>query len=340
MRASRLLSILLLLQVKGRLTAERLAEELEVSVRTIYRDVGALHDAGVPIYGDSGPDGGYQLLEGYRTRLTGFTASEAEALFLAGMPGPAAELGLGTVVAAVQLKLQAALPAELAERAASIEERFLLDAPGWFQQGDGSPHLAGVAEAVWGQHRIQVRYRSWQEQGKQARTRTLDPYGVVLKGGRWYVVAHNGEQLRTYRINQISGLSRLQERFERPADFDLAAYWASYLADFRSRLYRSHACVRLSPLGRRMLSDPANVVVLEAIDATASEADAGGWVTAEVPIETLQHAEREFLRLGAEVDVLGPPELRRRMATTARRLASLYDSEPARPPGVSQPAHV
>lgn len=328
MRASRLLSILLLLQAKGRMTAGRLAEELEVSVRTIYRDMGALHDAGVPIYGDAGPDGGYQLLEGYRTRLTGLTASEAEALFLAGMPGPAAELGLGTVVAAVQLKLQAALPPELADRAASIQERFLLDAPGWFQQGDASPHLAAVAEAVWEQHRVQVRYRSWEEQAKRARTRTLDPYGVVLKGGRWYVVAHNGEHLRTYRVNQISGLSRLEERFDRPVDFDLAAYWASYLEEFRSRLYRSHACVRLSPLGRRMLRDPANVVVLESIEATASEADGAGWVTAEVPIETLQQAERELLRLGSEVEVLGPPELRGRMATTARTLAGFYDGGP------------
>jgi predicted DNA-binding transcriptional regulator YafY len=149
MRASRLVSILLLLQTRGRLTAQQLADALEVSVRTIYRDAESLHTAGVPLYGDSGPAGGYQLLGGYRTRLTGMTAAEAEALSLAGIPRAAAELGLGTVLATAQLKLQAALPAELRERAGRIQERFHLDAPGWYHHGDTSPYLAAVADAVW-----------------------------------------------------------------------------------------------------------------------------------------------------------------------------------------------
>src|ERR1700691_3588804 len=136
MRASRLVSMLLLLQTRGRLTAQQLADELEVSVRTIYRDAEALNAAGVPVYGDAGPAGGYQLLAGYRTRLTGLTAAEAEALQFAGMPGPAAELGLGTVLATAQLKLDAALPEGLRERSARIQERFFLDAPGWYHDGD------------------------------------------------------------------------------------------------------------------------------------------------------------------------------------------------------------
>ena len=145
MRASRLLSILLLLQTRGRLTAPQLAAELEVSVRTIYRDVESLSEAGVPIYGDAGPAGGYRLLGGYRTRLTGLTAAEAEALQFAGMPAAAAELGLGTVLATAQLKLDAALPPELRERSARIAERFFLDAPGWYHEGDASPHLDAIA---------------------------------------------------------------------------------------------------------------------------------------------------------------------------------------------------
>src|SRR5580704_12718649 len=146
MRASRLVSMLLLLQTRGRLTAQELADTLEVSVRTIYRDVLSLHAAGIPLYGDAGHGGGYQLLDGYRTRLTGLTSA-------------AAELGLGTAAAAAQLKLRAALPAELRERSARIEERFHLDAPGWYYDGDSPPFLAAVADAVWNQRLIEVRYR-------------------------------------------------------------------------------------------------------------------------------------------------------------------------------------
>src|SRR5436189_2019123 len=159
MRASRLVNVLLLLQTRGRLTASELAEQLEVSVRTIYRDVDALSEAGVPIYAERGPGGGVRLVDGYRTRLTGLTPDEAEALFLSGLPGPAAELGLGTVVSAAQLKVLAALPPELRARASRLVERFHLDAAGWFQSDEPVPHLGVLSEAVWESDRVQVRYR-------------------------------------------------------------------------------------------------------------------------------------------------------------------------------------
>jgi predicted DNA-binding transcriptional regulator YafY len=185
MRASRLISLLLLLQTRGRMTAQQLADTLEVSVRTIYRDVDSLSAAGIPLYGDAGPAGGYQLIGGYRTRLTGFTTGEAEALVLAGAPEAAAELGLGAVLAAARLKLSAALPPGLRERAAVVEERFHLDAPNWYSDGDPSPHLTAVAQAVWSQCRIGVVYRRWTAPTDVART--LEPHGIVLKGGRWYL---------------------------------------------------------------------------------------------------------------------------------------------------------
>jgi predicted DNA-binding transcriptional regulator YafY len=230
MRASRLVSMLLLLQTRGRMTAQQLADTLEVSVRTIYRDVESLSAAGIPHYGDAGPAGGYQLLGGYRTRLTGFTAEEAQALVLAGAPGAAAELGLGTVLAAAKLKLSAALPSGLRERAAAIEERFYLDAPGWYSDGDSSPHLVTVAEAVWSQRRIEVCYRRWAAPTDVSRT--LDPHGIVLKGGRWYVVARSAAQMRTYRISQILSLSLLEDHFDRQEGFDLQA---QRIAAFTSR---------------------------------------------------------------------------------------------------------
>ena len=141
------------------MTAAELAAELEVSVRTIYRDVEALAEAGVPIYAERGPHGGVRLVDGYRTRLTGLTAEEAEAVFLSGLPGPAAELGLGTVVAAARLKVMAALPPELRARAGRVAERFHLDAPGWFQWSDELPHLELLAGAVWEGQRVQMTYR-------------------------------------------------------------------------------------------------------------------------------------------------------------------------------------
>src|SRR5436189_905014 len=159
MRASRLVSLLLLLQSRGGQTAAEIARELEVSVRTVHRDVDALSAAGVPIYAERGPAGGIRLVDGYRTRLTGMTAGEAEALFLSGLPGPAAELGLGTVVAAAQLKVLASLPAELRSRASRLVERFHLDASTWFHASEPVPHLGTISEAVWESDRVQVRYR-------------------------------------------------------------------------------------------------------------------------------------------------------------------------------------
>ncbi|MFI2436970.1 helix-turn-helix transcriptional regulator [Streptomyces sp. NPDC018693] len=284
-----------------------------MSVRTVHRDVEALSAAGVPLYGDAGHAGGYRLLDGYRTRLTGLTAGEAEALFLAGAPGPAAELGLGPVLAAAQLKVRAALPAELRAHTDRISGRFHLDAPGWYTDADEAPILPAVADAVWNDRVLNVVYRRWREPTDVERR--LEPYGLVLKAGRWYVVAGPGP--RTYRVDQILELAARDEEFTRPDGFDLAAHWTAYQRDFHDRLYRAEAVIRLAPGAR--LTGPAG----RAVHANG-RMDADGWTTAAVPIESVDRAHGEFLRLGTDIEVLQPVELRARIARTVAELARRY----------------
>ncbi|MFF8841477.1 helix-turn-helix transcriptional regulator [Streptomyces sp. NPDC015127] len=317
MKAGRLVSILLLLQTRGRMTAAQLARELDVSVRTVYRDMESLHAAGVPLYGDAGHAGGYQLLAGYRTRLTGLSAGEAEALFLSGIPGPAAELGLGPALAAAQLKLRAALPEALRDQADRMRARFHLDAPGWYAADDEVPYLTAVADAVWHSRVLAVRYRRWKEPTDV--DRRLEPYGLVLKAGRWYVVAGPGP--RTYRVDQILELTVQDAEFTPPEGFDLAAYWERYQADFLANLHRGEAVVRLSPAAAAGLTGAAARALAE---TGVREPD--GWTRAVLPIESEDRALAQFLALGTEVEVLEPRTLRTRLATTARAMAARHAS--------------
>ncbi|MDT7611642.1 MAG: hypothetical protein QOG96_6145 [Pseudonocardiales bacterium] len=325
MRASRLLSLLLLLQNRGRMTAPALAAELEVSVRTVYRDVESLGAAGVPIYADRGPAGGYQLLDGYRTRLTGLTSDEADSLFLAGVPGPAAELGLGGALAAAQLKLTAALPAELRDRASRVGERFHLDAPGWFRDAEDTPFLSDLATALWRDQRIAVRYRRW---GHDEVDRLLDPLGLVLKAGVWYLVAGGPTGApRTYRVSRVLSLRTSPGRTHRPPDFSLAEFWRTRSAELRAALWRAEATVRLSPRGLELVPVLLGQLEARAVAESAGEPAGDGWVTATLPIESTRHAESVLLRLGADVEVLAPPELRERLAAVARALVARYDNQ-------------
>lgn len=326
MRASRLVSALMLLQARQTMTARDLAEALEVSIRTVYRDMESLQAAGVPLYADTGRTGGYRLVEGYRTRLTGLTHDEAQALFLTGLPQAADDLGLGAVLAGAERKLQAALPPELRQRAEAVRDRFHLDAPGWYAERDSPAYLGQVAAAVWEQRRITVIYRRWTE--PEIVRRTLEPLGMVLKAGRWYVIARtaDGGAPRTYRVGQVLGVEQVGEPFERPVGFDLAGYWRGQLEGFQERLFQGEATVRLSPRGLDRVRDVWGDAAVASVIKTAGEPDAAGWITAQLPIESLTHAETELLKVGAEVEVLDPAELRVRLQTTAAALATLYST--------------
>ncbi|MFF3694649.1 helix-turn-helix transcriptional regulator [Streptomyces sp. NPDC002221] len=322
MSAGRLLSLLLLLQSRGRMSARAIAEELGVSVRTAYRDLTRLQDAGVPVYAEPGRGGGYQLLDGYRTCLTGMSEGEARALFFAGLPGPAADLGLAEEVATARLKLLAALPTGLREEAAQTAAVFHLDAPGWYREPEQTPQLPLFVDAVLTRRAVDVRYRRWR--APQEVHRRLRPYGLVLKSGIWYVVAAAERRTATYRVTQILDAVMTDERFDRPREFDLGEYWTSYLNDFQARRYTGTATIRLSPQGRRRLPDNVPPEVVRAVDSTAAPVGDDGWVEAVIPTESTDHVCGELLRLGIDVEVVAPAELRRAMAATVAVLARVY----------------
>src|SRR3569832_1323945 len=312
MRASRLLSIMMLLQAKGRMSAESLAEELEVSVRTIYRDIDQLSAAGVPVYADIGRNGGFALLDGWRTRLTGLTAPEARALFLSGLPGPASELGLGDEVAAAELKLLAALPADWQAEATRMSSRFHLDPKGGFSTGPRPEFLKAVAEAVWTEKRIVIKYDSW----TQVSERVVEPLGLILKSGIWYLVGQRENGMRTYRLSQIQALTLTDESFNRPLDFDLPRHWQESTASFEREVYVDVAHVRAKRTGVSRLKDISQRCKLE-IEAKEIVFDDAGWAELDVPIEGGRWAGRGGARGGAGGGGRAPESLRTRMIEIA-----------------------
>ncbi|MCG5468779.1 YafY family transcriptional regulator [Micromonospora sp. LAH09] len=321
MRASRLISLLLLLQARGSMTAGELARELEVSERTVYRDVLALSAAGVPVYADRGRAGGYRLLGGYRTRLTGLTRDEAEALFLSGLPGPAGDMGLADAVAAAELKVLAALPPALRDAPARAGQRFHLDVPGWFRETAPPPWLTELARAVWRDRVVELRYR----RGDGEVGRRVQPYGLVLKSGVWYLVGRVDGDTRTYRVDRVTGVEVGEESFARDEGFDLAGHWGEQAGSFLRTMLRAEVTVRLSPVGLRRLRHLVDApFVYDELVAAAGAPDGQGWVVGRLPVESVEVAYHQLLGLGPEVEVLDPPELRRLFTDAAGRFRALY----------------
>jgi predicted DNA-binding transcriptional regulator YafY len=326
MRASRLLTILTTLQAHGRVTAPELAAECEVSLRTIYRDIDALSAAGIPVYSERGAEGGYRLLDGYRTQLNGLSAKEAEALFMTGLSGPAADLGIGAVMAAAQNKLLSAMPAQVRAGAEQMRARFHFDAPAWFAQAERPKHLPLVADAVWAQRLIRIRYQSW----KAEKQRVVEPLGLVLKSGAWYLVGRVDGDARTYRISRMLDLDVLDQRFERPKAFNLANYWQASTQRLEAELHQHLATVRLSPWGVKMLEAFTSPYV-RAATQLSPELDAEGWRTAVMPVGSMRQACVDLLRFGPEAEVLDPPDLRAKMTAVVAGMNVIYGRDRAFP---------
>jgi predicted DNA-binding transcriptional regulator YafY len=304
-RASRLVSLLLLLQMRGQLTAVEIAAHLEVSERTVQRDAQALAEAGVPIASVRGPAGGYRLERGYRTKLTGLDTTEAEALFV----GPAAELGLGRELAAARLKLLASLPTELQERAGRASQLFHVDTKGWFREEDRVPHLPVLAGALWRGRRLDMRYR----EGPNVVSRRLDPLGLVLKAGVWYLLARRRGEERVYRVSRIVSARERAEPATRAPDFDLAAAWRSRSEAFERSRPRTEVTVRVPRSQVRYLRE-ARIV------------EEGERSTVIAQYDGLDSAFHGLMALGPTAEVVAPRELRRRIARAAAETAALYAS--------------
>ena len=321
MKASRLLSILMLLQARGRLTAPALAAALEVSERTILRDIDQLSAAGVPVWGDRGRNGGFQLRAGWSTQLTGLTEPEANALLLAGLPGAATELGLGSAAASARLKLVASLPGEWREQADRVGSRLHIDSVDWYRTQETPVYLRELADAVWSSVKIKIKYESW----NGVVNRELEPLGLILKAGTWYVAARTvGEvKVRTYRASNLLDLQASRQHFKRPPKFELANYWRESAQRFEAALYRLQAKIRVSPRAMKWLLNARTHITVLKPEAKRIKGKTD-WQDVLMPIESIEHGARQLLGFGGEIEVLEPPELRTKIIEEANAIIARH----------------
>jgi len=319
MRASRLLTLQMLLQARGRMSARALAEALQVSIRTLHRDVDQLSAAGVPIYAERGRSGGFALLDGWKTTLTGLTPAESQAVFLGGLAGPAAQLGLAAHVQAARLKLLAALPSGWRDQALIVAERLHLDPIDWYREQEPVPFLALAAQAVWSGRELAMHYESWQ----RTSTRSVGPLGLVLKGGTWYLIALIGARPSTLRVSNIRRAELLDKLVARPKDFELGAYWAESTQRFERELQRLEATVLATPAGLKGLSQ-LNSASARAVASVGRSSREGARVRLRIPIESIEHAAGQLLRLAPEVEAVEPAQLRDALRERVKGLAALY----------------
>jgi predicted DNA-binding transcriptional regulator YafY len=305
----------MLLQARGRMTARELAQELEVSERTIYRDLDALSAAGIPVYAERGPGGGCALLDSYRTNLTGLTEDEVRALFMVSVPSALADLGVSQELKSALLKLAAAVPAVYRRSAQHVRQRIHMDATGWFQPPEQIPHLPAIQEAVWQDCKLALTYR--RGDGTHVE-RLVEPYGLVAKAGVWYLVRTVKGHLGVYRISRVQDATLTGERFERRPGFDLATFWAEWCAEFEASRPRYPVTLSVAPGLVPQLwpwAEPKESESSEGVE---------GWVTMSITFETLEMARRHVLNMGAMVRVLEPQELRDSLLDLATRIVALY----------------
>jgi predicted DNA-binding transcriptional regulator YafY len=323
MRADRLISLLILLQTNGRMTADELAERLEVSPRTIYRDLDALSSSGVPVYAERGPNGGCMLMESYRTNLTGLNEKEVQALFMFTVPGLLADLGADKASEAAMLKLMASLPAPFQQDAAFVQARLHLDPAAWFQPEEDVPFLPLVQTAVWQNKRLRLNYRRGDGQWVK---RLIDPYGLVAKASVWYVVGGmRGGRIQVYRVSRIMEAELTGSHFERPNNFDLASYWQTWRDRFEDQQNKLSVQLRVPPTSGPLLALVFGEGIVKTLQKTTP--DAAGCATITLTFDSLESACRQLLGLGTAVEVVTPQELRQRLYEQAQQTRQQYQPD-------------
>jgi len=316
MRADRLLSILLLLQMNKRLTARALAERQEVSERTILRDMEALGAAGVPVTAERGAGGGWGLVQEYRSDLTGLNAAETQALFLAKSSRLLADLGMGRAADAALIKLLASLPARSQRDVEYTRQRLHIDGAGWYQSGEAFPLLPTLQEAVWQEQQVQMEY---QKADGSTVERLVNPLGLVAKGSVWYLVAGAEGGPRSYRVSRVQAAYMTNAPCVRPPGFDLAAFWEQSVAELKANVPRYTATLRVAPdlLARMRRWRTPRVEREDGPDET-------GWVTLSVVFEVESEACDFILRQEASAEVLEPAALRARVRQIAESIIAVY----------------
>ena len=317
MRADRLLSLVLLLQARGGTTARALAAELGVSVRTVYRDLGALSAAGVPVMTESGPGGGCRLIDGYRFPLRGLRPEEAEALLILGVPTALRELGLEGALTAAHRQIQ--VTAGLA--APTLVH---LDMPRWFGgQPEEAPCLRELAQALRLGRKLRFRYRS--AEGHDGEPRVVGPLGLVNKAGTWYLVAMSGPgDIRVFRAERVLSARVLPEAFERTTDFELAGFWTRWSAEFEASRPRLQVRLKASPRALAAFPEVFGPAARPALEAAAPPGE-DGWREVTLTFEHERAAVHRLAGFGDQVGVLGPPSVQARLLATAREIVGRYD---------------
>ncbi|WNS44461.1 WYL domain-containing protein [Paenibacillus sp. MMS20-IR301] len=317
MRADRLLSILLLLQNRGKISSRELAETLEVSERTIFRDMEALGIAGIPVLAERGREGGWMLAEGYRTSLTGMTPKEISALLLPADPAILQALGIQSEFSSASRKLQAASARLPASPLSVLNERIHIDGAGWHPSGETYPCLTALQEAVWEEHKVRIGYL----RGEEYAERLICPLGLVVKRGVWYVAAETGEGMRTYRISRINSAEVMEETFRRPANFNLADYWEASTTAFKSSLPRYPAELLVKENAMNALQKERYVNILQQTPDARP-----GWIVVQAEFNTPESACRIILSLSPGIIVASPAELAGSVECSLREALLLYEN--------------